>query len=384
MRNWLLPENIADILPATARQVETAKTAMLARFRTYGYELVSPPLIEYADSLITEGDTALARKTFKVDDQMSGRQLGVRADITPQVARIDAHLLSERRGTTRLCYAGSVLHTLPESVMRSREPLQVGAELYGCADLAADQEVIELMLAALRGAGLSALTLDLGHAGVFRALAEAAQLSTELTSELFNALQSKDSAGIQDLVQTVPEPYRTALLTLPTLYGADALQRAQRDLPDLPPIRQALADLAAVAAALPAGTQVSYDLAELRGTLYHTGLLFAAYAEGWSDAVARGGRYDDVGRKFGRARPATGFSLDLRDLIRILPQNPAALAIRVAAPHAAASREAVAALRQAGEVVIVDYLNESPAALQCDRELIWQADAWCVVPCSPN
>lgn len=380
MRNWLLPENIADILPATARQVESAKAAMLERFRTYGYELVCPPLIEYIDSLVYDGDTALVMKTFKLDDQMSGRQLGLRADITPQVARIDAHLLSSRQGVTRLCYAGSVLHTVPESAMRSREPLQVGAELYGSSDVGADLEIVDLMLASLEGVGVGGLTLDIGHVGIFRALAAAAALPARLTAELFGVLQAKDIPSAETLLAGAAEPFRSALLALPGLYGPDALSRASQCLPALPEIRQALADMQAVADSVAGRATVNFDLSDLRGTAYHTGLMFAAYAPGWSDALARGGRYDNVGDKFGRARPATGFSLDLRDLVRVLPQRSPAMGIRVAGADAGRAREAIAALRTAGEVLVIDYLGESAAALNCDRALVWRADGWQVEP----
>ncbi|MCK6437074.1 ATP phosphoribosyltransferase regulatory subunit [Rivihabitans pingtungensis] len=380
MRNWLLPENIADILPATARQVESAKAAMLERFRTYGYELVCPPLIEYIDSLVYDGDTALVMKTFKLDDQMSGRQLGLRADITPQVARIDAHLLSSRQGVTRLCYAGSVLHTVPESAMRSREPLQVGAELYGSSDVGADLEIVDLMLASLEGVGVGGLTLDIGHVGIFRALAAAAALPARLTAELFGVLQAKDIPSAETLLAGAAEPFRSALLALPGLYGPDALSRASQCLPALAEIRQALADMQAVADSVAGRATVNFDLSDLRGTAYHTGLMFAAYAPGWSDALARGGRYDNVGDKFGRARPATGFSLDLRDLVRVLPQRSPALGIRVAGADAGRAREAIAALRAAGEVLVIDYLGESAAALNCDRALVWRADGWQVEP----
>jgi ATP phosphoribosyltransferase regulatory subunit len=380
MRNWLLPENIADILPATARQVESAKAAMLERFRTYGYELVCPPLIEYIDSLVYDGDTALVMKTFKLDDQMSGRQLGLRADITPQVARIDAHLLSSRQGVTRLCYAGSVLHTVPESAMRSREPLQVGAELYGSSDVGADLEIVDLMLASLEGVGVGGLTLDIGHVGIFRALAAAAALPARLTAELFGVLQAKDIPSAETLLAGAAEPFRSALLALPGLYGPDALSRASQCLPALPEIRQALADMQAVADSVAGRATVNFDLSDLRGTAYHTGLMFAAYAPGWSDALARGGRYDNVGDKFGRARPATGFSLDLRNLVRVLPQRSPAMGIRVAGADAGRAREAIAALRAAGEVLVIDYLGESAAALNCDRALVWRADGWQVEP----
>lgn len=380
MRNWLLPENIADILPATARQVESAKAAMLERFRTYGYELVCPPLIEYIDSLVYDGDTALVMKTFKLDDQLSGRQLGLRADITPQVARIDAHLLSSRQGVTRLCYAGSVLHTVPESAMRSREPLQVGAELYGSPGVGADLEIVDLMLASLEGVGVRGLTLDIGHVGIFRALAAAAALPARLTAELFGVLQAKDIPSAEALLAGAAEPFRSALLALPGLYGPDALSRASQCLPALAEIRQALADMQAVADSVASRATVNFDLSDLRGTAYHTGLMFAAYAPGWSDALARGGRYDNVGDKFGRARPATGFSLDLRDLIRVLPQRSLAMGIRVAGADASRACAAIAALRAAGEVVVIDYLGESAVALNCDRALVWRADGWQVEP----
>ena len=369
MRNWLLPEHVSDILPATARQVESAKAAMLELFRTYGYELVSPPLVEYVESLVSEGDAALDLKTYKLADQLSGRQLALRADITPQVARIDAHLLAERQGVTRLCYSGSVVHTRPSSLMSSREPLQVGAELYGCHGLEADLEVLDLMLASLALVGIDKVTLDLGHLGIYRALAREARLDPALEKSLFVALQAKDVAGVKALTVDVVEPFRSALLHLTSLYGPDALEQARLHLPALPEIRLALDDLERVGVVFADRATVAYDLTELRGTHYHNGLMFSAYAEGWAGELARGGRYDNVGQHFGRARPATGFSLDLRDLIRILPQRNPGKGIRVAAevlPDLAAD---VAALRAAGEVVVVDYLHESAEALHCDREL---------------
>jgi len=380
MRNWLLPEHIADILPATARQVETAKAAMLELFRTSGYELVSPPMLEYIDSLMAESDPGLALKTFRVVDQLSGRQLGVRADITPQVARIDAHLLAERTGVTRLCYAGSVLHARPSGLMSSREPLQIGAELYGYAGTEADLEIVELMLASLRLVKVDGVRLDLGHIAIFRGLASAAGLSAQASRELLDVLQTKDIATIRSLVADVAEPFRSAFLVLPELYGrSEVLDKARTKLPSLPEIELGLMQLAAVGRALEGSVDVSYDLAELRGDSYHTGLMFAAYAPGWSEAIGRGGRYDNVGRSFGRGRPATGFSLDLRDLIRILPQRHHEQAIRVAARLLPDARAEVDALRRRGEVVIIDYLGESAQALNCDRELVRTAEGWQVV-----
>ncbi|WP_287877185.1 ATP phosphoribosyltransferase regulatory subunit [Aquitalea sp.] len=381
MRNWLLPEYIADILPATARQVESAKAAMLEQFRCAGYELVLPPLIEYVDSLIAEGDTALDLKTFKLDDQLSGHQLGLRADITPQVARIDAHLLGHRTGVTRLCYAGSVVHTRPNGLMSSRQPMQVGAELYGYAGIEADIEIIELMLATLDQVKVPQLRLDVGHTAIFRGLANAAGLSPQATRELFAVLQNKDAASIAEQVAGLAEPYRSAFLALPELYGpAAVLEKARTRLPSLPEVELALMQLTAIARAFEGRVAISFDLSELRGTHYHTGLIFAAYAPGWAVELARGGRYDNVGRRFGRARPATGFSLDLRDLIQILPERGSAMGIRVSNRHLPAAQAEVERLRAGGEVVIIDYLGESAEAIGCNRELIPAADGWQIVP----
>lgn len=381
MRNWLLPENIADILPASARQLETAKASMLELFRTHGYELVCPPLIEYVESLVSDGDMALDLKTFKLDDQLSGRQLGLRADITPQVARIDAHLLGSREGVTRLCYAGSVVHSRPDSLTASREPLQIGAELYGCADTGADLEIIHLMLATLRTVGIDQLTLDLGHLGVFYALVNAAGLEKKHIANLLQLLQAKDVASLREELTCVADPYRSALLRLPELFGPDCLRLARQHLPALPALEQALAQLEQIGQSLEQEqVQVYYDLTELRGTHYHTGLIFAVYAEGWASELARGGRYDNVGRKFGRARPATGFSLDLRDLLRILPKTSPQQGIRLAAADHAAATSSATRLRAEGEIVVIDYLNESAAALNCDRQLVFRDGDWQVVP----
>lgn len=381
MRNWLLPEHIADILPATARQVETAKSAMLELFRTAGYELVLPPLVEYIDSLVAEGDDSLEVKTFKLDDHLSGRQMGLRADITPQVARIDAHLLAERTGVTRLCYAGSVVHARPAGLMSSREPLQVGAELYGFAGIEADLEIIRLALATLQLVDVKGMRLDIGNVAIFRGLAVAAGLSPELTREVFAALRSKDVATVSRLVNGVAEPYRSAFVALPELYGPrEVLEKARRRLPSIREVDQALSQLMAIAGALEDKVELSFDLTELRGTAYHTGLMFAVYAPGWPDELARGGRYDNVGRRFGRARPATGFSLDLRDLLRILPERDSARGIRVQSGQAEEAGSQIEALRRAGEIVIIDYLGESAASLNCDRELVRGPSGWQVVP----
>jgi ATP phosphoribosyltransferase regulatory subunit len=381
MRNWILPENIADLLPPEARRLEALRRAMLDLIATFGYELVQPPLIEYADALLTRQDAALDLKTFKLTDQLSGRQLGLRADTTPQVARIDAHLLN-RQGVARLCYAGAVVHTLPDGVMAAREPMQLGAEVYGHAGLSADVEVVELMTACLRLAGIEHVHLDLGHVGIFLALADEAGLEGEVREAVFRALQQKDVPSLTVLVAPLPPPLAAALTALPTLYGdLTVLETARNTLPPLPRITAALDALAELGAALQQrGMSPNVELAELRSGYYHTGLTFAAYAEGWPNAVARGGRYDDVGERFGRPRPATGFSLDLKDLAWKWPAPPQRRAILAPDCFDASLAQAVHALRAAGETVVT-RLGEviDVEELHADRELVWQDGRWVVV-----
>lgn len=367
MRNWLLPEHIADILPPFARVLEDKKNAVLELFRTHGYDFVAPPLMEYLDSLLITNDRALAQKTLRVDDRLSGRQLGLRADITPQVARIDAHLLSHRQGVTRLCYAGSVLHALPDGLLSSRQPMQIGAELYGFSGLAADLEIIQLMLATLKTVGVPKIVLTVGHMGVFYALADAAKLTQAQIDAILPLLQAKDLPSLNAEIAYLAPDFKQAFLHLPKLFGENALRRAREVLPQTEAMQSALDELQAVENALKAQeVKLDYDLTELRGTHYHTGLIFAAYAEGWSSELARGGRYDNVGETFGRARPATGFSLDMRHILRILP-HPADCGICVAAADVEALQSEIANLRAAGEVVKIDYLAEGAAALGCDR-----------------
>ncbi|MBP6115081.1 MAG: ATP phosphoribosyltransferase regulatory subunit [Neisseriaceae bacterium] len=383
MQTWQLPEHIADILPATARQVESAKESLLKLFRVYGYELVNPPLLEYSESLMADRDPGLSLKTIRVVDQLSGLQLGLRADITPQVARIDAHLLAANEGINRLCYAGSVLHARPDSLMSTREPLQVGAELYGCASVDADIELIDLMLRALRQNNVAEVFLSLGHIGVFRALASEAALSNETADGLLQIMQTKDKQRVAEFVANLslrPE-LQAAFMLLPSLYGdVSTVARAKAALPALPLITAALAEVEAVCQAYAAET-IHVDFADVRVDTYHTGLLFAAYAPGWSDAVARGGRYDHLGAQFGRARPATGFSLDLRDLIKVLPQNKIRWGIKVAADKRTHAQAHIEQLRTTGETVVVDYLGQSAKSLNCNRELVLQDGQWQVVPC---
>ena len=309
---WILPEYVEDVLPAEAMRIEKLRRRILDLFFKKNYELVMPPLLEFMDSLLTGTGHDLELRTFKVVDQFSGKTMGVRADITPQVARIDAHLLN-RKGVTRLCYCGSVLHTRPASPGATREPIQIGAEMYGNAAVAADVEVQRLLCDALAAAGMRGIRLGIGHVAVFRTIAQAAKINGEREKELFEALQKKDLPALRSLTRGFDGKTRDALLLLPELYGdAKVLDEAARRLPKMASMEKALATLRAIAKACP--VPASFDLAELRGYHYHSGVVFDAYCDGVSGVVARGGRYDDVGKAFGRARPATGFSIDLRAL----------------------------------------------------------------------
>ncbi|MFZ5556387.1 MAG: ATP phosphoribosyltransferase regulatory subunit [Pseudomonadota bacterium] len=380
MRNWLLPEHIQDLLPPEAARVERARRSVLDLFRSHGYELVMPPLIEYVESLLSGTGQDLELQMFKVVDQLSGRLMGVRADITPQVARIDAHLLN-RRGVTRLCYAGSVLRTLPSSMTRTREPLQLGAEIYGHAGPESDIEIQRLMLEALVRLGAKRVHLDLGHVGIYRALVRQARLGAQAESDLFRALQGKDAPRVAEL--TAGLGVAPAFRLLPQLFGGrEVLAEARTRLPPLPEVTRALDELEAIAEGLaPHVDELSFDLAELRGYHYHSGAVFAAYLPGSPAAMAQGGRYDEVGEAFGRARPATGFSLDLRDFSALLTDDGSA---SILAPYsddpglAARVRE----LRAAGEVVIVDLPghDDSRDELACSREVVRADGGWKVVP----
>jgi ATP phosphoribosyltransferase regulatory subunit len=321
MRKWILPEHIEDILPAEAERIETLRRLLLDHFRARGYRLVQPPLIEHLDSLLTGTGRDLDLQTFKVVDPLSGRLLGLRADTTPQVARIDAHLLNEP-GVTRLCYAGSVLRTTPAATAQTREVVQIGAELFGEPGIAGDEEVIGLLLSSLTAAGVRALHLDLGHVGVYRALAAGAGIAGNgEDTELFAALRAKDVPTVAELTARLPAAWRAGLTALPTLYGpADGVLAAARAaLPDTPAISNALASLATLAAAARDQVEALHiDLADLRGYHYQNGAIFAVFTAGEPNAIGNGGRYDGIGRAFGRARPATGFTLDLRQLAGIV------------------------------------------------------------------
>lgn len=377
--NWLLPEYIADALPQEAARIERLRRTVLDLFRLHGYELVMPPMLEYLDSLLTGSGSDLRLRTFKLVDQLSGRTLGLRADMTPQVARIDAHLLN-RQGVTRLCYCDSVLHTLPASQAASREPIQLGAELYGYAGIEADLEAIRLLAVALDTAGTPASRIDIGHVGVFRALANAAGLAAEVEAKILLLLQAKDIPSLRDCCASVAEPYRAAFLRLPELYGGgNLLDTAARELPSLPEITSALETMRHLQASMPE-LPLSFDLADLRGYHYHNGVVFAAYYPGFPSAIALGGRYDGVGKEFGRARPATGFSMDLREVARLAggDATPGAILAPYAASDSALASQ-IAALREQGETVVELLPGESrcegPA---CDRRLVESGGKWII------
>jgi ATP phosphoribosyltransferase regulatory subunit len=378
MRNWLLPENIEDILPPQAQRIERLRGRLLELFRVHGFQLVIPPMLEYLESLLTGTGHDLDLRTFKLVDQLSGRMMGLRADITPQVARIDAHLLN-RKGVTRLCYCGSVLHARPRGLDATREPLQIGAELYGHAGIESDIEIQRLLAQALEHAGVEEPRIDIGHVAIFRSLCRRGDVRPELESELHQALEAKDVPSLRNLTRRLSPSTRDALLALPELYGdRRVLARAAKLLPGYPEIRQALKELGLLA--VPTGLPVSIDLADLRGYHYHSGVVFAAYAPGMANAVALGGRYDEVGKAFGRARPATGFSMDLRELARAAKDERTRGAIR--APHSRDAKlaQAIAKLRGAGETVIVELPGhgDTREELGCDRSLVKREGKWVV------
>jgi len=388
MRKWLLPEAIEDVLPVEAARVEALRRTLLDHFRAHGYRLVAPPLVEHLESLLTGAGRDLDLQTFKVVDPLSGRMLGLRADTTPQVARIDAHLLNET-GVTRLCYAGSVLRTTPAGPGGTREVLQIGGELYGHGGIAADREVMQLLLSALTCAGARGLHLDLGHVGVYRALARAASLDATGEgddSELFNALRDKDFAAVRELTQALPDVSRDALRALAGLYGParETIDAARKALPPLPEVGEALDVVADLAAAATGVDGIHVDLADLRGYHYHTGATFSVFATDEGGAVVdcgRGGRYDGVGHAFGRARPATGFTLDLRRLATLVNElvNDGAASDAITAPDdpdPALARE-VARLRSQGEAVVVSLPGETTTATR--RSLVRNGNEWQVV-----
>lgn len=379
MSAWVLPDHIADVLPSEARHIEEIRRDLLDMARCYGYELVMPPLLEHLESLLSGTGEALDLQTFKLVDQLSGRMMGLRADSTPQVARIDAHLLN-RRGVTRLCYCGPVLHTRPAVPHATREPLQFGAEIYGHSGLEADLEILTLALDALKSAQVGAITVDLADARIVDALLAPSGLSAAQQVLVHAALAAKDRSELAQLVQNCPPATAQGLLALVDLYGdVSVLALAKQALPDVPQIREALANLEWLAGHLD-GVHVSFDLADLRGYAYYTGARFSVFAAGASDALARGGRYDEVGSVFGRKRPAVGFSLDVKVLATAAAVRPLRAAVRAPWGEAPALRAAIAQLRQQGETVVCVLPGHESEVdeFQCDRELVQAAGQWVV------
>lgn len=375
--NWLLPEFIADVLPAEARKMEELRRLILDKFRIYGYELVMPPMLEYVESLLTGTGQDTDLFTFKLVDQLSGRTMGLRADMTTQVARIDAHLIN-RATVTRLCYAGSVLHTRPAGLQSTREPFQIGAEIYGHGALEADAEIQALALASLKAAGISGMSLNLSHAGLLRSLVADDPVAKGNAPALFDLLETKDMPGLDELTARFHPLTRRALMALPDLYGdINVLKEARKVLPSNAGITLALNDLEYLARVADC-ERVTIDLADLNGYHYHSGIMFAAFVPGLPNALARGGRYDHVGEAFGRSRPATGFSMDLRELSRLLPPAKKRPAIHAPWSDNVLLCEKIRQLRNAGEVVICDLPGARAGYDEfiCDRELVADGDNW--------
>jgi len=378
---WLLPEHIADVLPSEARRIEELRRGVLDTAARYGYELVMPPLLEYLDSLLSGTGRELGLRTFKLVDQLSGRSLGLRADTTPQVARIDAHLLN-RSGVTRLCYCGPVAHARPSGLQSSREPLQFGAELYGHAGLEADLEVQDLALDSLRDVGLGGLVLDMADARIVHGLLQGLHCDAMKLDEIYRALSSKDAAALNDVTRAYPAEVRRGLQSLLSLYGdAEVLDAAAASLPARPQIVAALDDLKRLAAhAAQAHPQVSvgFDLSDFSGQTYYSGARFAVYAEGSEQSLVRGGRYDEIGAVFGRTRPAVGFSGDLKSLVAAGEGAAPRKAVQAPWSEDAALREAVRELRAAGHTVVcvLPGHEHEGAEVDCDRRIEHIGGRW--------
>jgi ATP phosphoribosyltransferase regulatory subunit len=384
MSAWVLPDHIADVLPSEARHIEELRRLLLDTARGYGFELVMPPLLEHLESLLTGTGEALDLQTFKLVDQLSGRMMGLRADTTPQVARIDAHLLN-RRGVTRLCYCGPVLHTLPARPHATREPLQFGAEIYGHAGREADLEALALALEGLRATRVGPVTVDLADVRLVRALLGGVLLDGAALARVHAALAAKDASTLAQITRDFPAASRRGLAALLEAYGdLSVLEAVRAHLPDTAPVREALEQLHWLGGEIAAldGVRVSVDLADLRGYAYYSGVRFALYVPGASDALVRGGRYDEVGAVFGRNRPAVGFSLDLRELVAVAQRPPLKAAIRAPWGQDPALQAAISELRRQGETVVCVLPGHESEVdeFHCDRELARQGAGWGVRP----
>jgi ATP phosphoribosyltransferase regulatory subunit len=383
---WLLPEGIEEILPPKAIQLEQMCREIIDLFTSWGYEFVIPPMIEYLESLLTGTGEDLDLQTFKLTDQLSGRLMGFRADITPQVARIDAHLL-KRDIPTRLCYLGSVLHTRPGKSGETRAPLQVGAELYGHAGVASDIEIVKLMLATLKYVGINRTYIDLGHIGLFRTLSSESSLSVEQQTEVFEALQRKAKDELKSLYKTwnVTDAASNALLELIDLNGdvsvlAEAKKLFKKQSPEL---GRYIDEITALTESIrdQADVSINIDLAELRGYHYHTGMVYTAFVPGKGEGIAFGGRYDDIGSAFGRARPATGFSTDVKSLLSLHDTgNNTSARIYAPATDDASLQEKINALRGLGEIVVQELEGQQATAseMNCEQQLALENGKWVV------
>ena len=379
MSAWVLPDHIADVLPSEARHIEELRRGLLDTARSYGYELVMPPMLEYLESLLTGTGEALALQTSKLIDQLSGRTMGLRADMTQQVARIDAHLLN-RKGVTRLCYCGPVVHARPDRPRATREPFQFGAEIYGHEGLEADLEALLLALDCLKGAGVKDVIVDLADVRIVRSLLAGVMVDEQVLRGVHAALASKDATELAALTVDFPEASREGLMALLQLYGGmEVLDKAETVLERIAGVRDVLSHLRWLVQRLD-GVKVSFDLADLRGYSYYSGTRFAIYVPGGSDALVRGGRYDEVGAVFGRNRPAAGFSLDIKQLVAVVPERPLKAAIRAPWGDDAQVAAAIAALRQQGETVVCVLPGHESEVdeFHCDRELVNVGGQWVV------
>ncbi len=381
IQNWLLPDYLSDILPAEARRIEELRRRLLDLYRAHGFEMVTPPLVEYTDSLLVGQSDSLSLQTCTLVDQISGRNIGVRADMTPQITRIDAHLLN-REGVTRLCYCGTVLHARPAGLLSDRELMQIGAEIYGYEGVEADIQVIQLALESLMTAGVSAVRVDLNYPGITRALIQAfSGFNQDTVTEIYTYLKDKDKTSLAlllDQYPTLPAQIKSGLLALPTLYGGvEILDKAQEILPPLAEVQKGIQSLRAIVAELNTA-QLSIDLADVTGYAYHTGVIFALYADGWHEALVRGGRYDNLSEAFGRARAATGFSLDLRKLSTHLTPASPSKAIKAPWLNDKALNSQINALREAGYIVVQELPNShiSVDEFIFEQELVFEQGEW--------
>ena len=380
MAAWVLPDHIADVLPSEARHIEELRRLCLDTARGFGYELVMPPMLEHLASLMSGNNAGLDLQTFKMVDQLSGRTLGLRIDTTPQVARIDAHLLN-RAGVTRLCYCGPVLHTKPSGPYATREPLQLGAEIYGHAGLEADLEILQLTLQCLRASHLASFHIDLSDARILPALLNGQSLSADQTKAITDALTHKDISAMRELTAQLPQALGQALQALVQMYGdLSVLQTARVQFAAWPAVLTALDHLAWLASHI--DHPVSIDLADLRGYAYYSGPRFSVFVPESSDALVRGGRYDEVGAVFGRKRPAVGFSLDIKALVGLLPHPQPQAAIRAPWRDDAVLVATIAQLRAQGHTVVCMLPGHDSEVdeFECDRELVDTSGGWTVQP----